>query len=348
MVGESFVSALARRHTMPQVLFKLFFRTLSWHIGLVWLVLVLLVTSLDLIRIAAGRAFAESLLLAVLKAPHHATEILPFACIIGATLAIQRMAANNSMVALRTTGLSPLQIVGFTSCTAIIFAAAYLLISETLLAPSEQLARYVKKESRSSENAWLRNGEDFVRIGQIRPDGVLVSLTVYDLHGLKLNRVITAAQAHAIDEEQWRLSGVVQDGQPVASVLYPLPLPAAALDAFKKSSRPMALHDAVKTHRQLAEVGRVNHELGLVIWQHILLPPSLIGLAAASIWFVGRQRRAASLPVLLAALIGGIYYIGLKITVQIGVTQDLYFLLCLPLLLLAATVYQGIRYSQLR
>lgn len=348
-----------KRITMPLVLFKLFFCTISLHVLLVWLVLVLLVSSLDLIRLAGGRAFFEAFLLAILKIPYYALEILPFACIIGATLAVQRMAANNSLVALRTTGLSPLQIVAFSSATAIVFSFAYLLVSETLLAPSEELARYIKKDTRHTQNVWLRNDDDFIRIQQVRPDGVLVSLVIYQMNELKLNNIITAERAQLLqpldnaadnnsNTQQWQLDNVINNGRAIETFPYTLPLSLETLDSFKKSPRYLSLSNAITTHNQLSRAGQRNADLLLIIWQHTLLPPSLILLTAASIWFIGRQRRSGgtSFPVLLAALIGGVYYIGLKIAVQLSISQDLALLLILPLLLLAAFIYKGIQFSR--
>ena len=339
---------------MPITLIRLFARRVISTTLLVWLVFIALLTLLEMLRQAGDNLFGEAALFAFLRAPFHAAETLLFACLIGSAVAMQRMASSNEMVGLRATGLSPWQILAHLSLIAVVFAAAHLIIGETLLSRSADLTRGLKNESLSADNLWLRNGDDFIHINHLRPDGVLEDVTIYRFGGDDdLQTMLFAARAE-FDNNRWHLRDIItvneRERRHFAKDSYPLPLLPESFSAFTRLPRDMSLAQAARAHRQLARAGQRDPALLQTIWQRLLIPPSLILLVAMGIWFIGRRppQSGAAIPALITALAGGVYYLAVKITAQTAATESAPALLILPPLILAAIILKGARAARYR
>ena len=342
---------------MKPTLVKYFTRHIVGNVFLVWVALACLLVFFEFLREAGNHPLSLAFVYALLKTPFSAMETLPFACVIGATLAMRRLVASGEMAAWRTIGLSPESIILCGSAAAVCFMIFYLLISETLLPAAADLTRSLKNESRLVHGLWLRDDGDFIRVRRVRLDGVMEDIVIYHTDNGIL-RAVTRAQNAEYADGGWRLHEArttdVGDGESavryVREQAWGLSMQPISFSAFLQKSRDMSIATVIAAINELADVGQQNNELRQTLWRRCLTLPAIFLLVAASIWFINVRRRrfATTAPPLIAVLVGGVYFIFREIAVQSAAAADTLLPLPLPLVLLAAFVAVGARLQRTR
>lgn len=340
---------------MKPTLLGFFVHRIAAAVLLIWTVLCALLVFFELLRAADDHAIATAFLLALLKAPRLAMESLPFACAIGGVLSMRRMVAEGELPALRTAGLSPLLVLVFQCAAMLPFAAGYVLLSEVLLPNGATLARAVQGGTNTAQGLWLADKGEYIRIGKVESSGTMLSLRIYHTADSELSGITHAARA-TYDEAaaHWVLHEVIrQEGGSGAlrtqrhdTLPWPLPLQPSSLSAFTRPPREMALRDAMLAAAELAAAGQHSNRLQKTIWQRWLTLPALLLLAAFGVGFIGGDRRskyAVSLPVVLAVLAAGGYFIARDFAIQSASVSNTPLLLLLPPLLLTAAVVHNLR-----
>lgn len=325
---------------MSGILARLFFRRIAGAIGLAWCAMWSLLLLFEALRGGEGGGGA-ALLAAVLKSPLFAMETLPFACAIGAALAMRRMVADNEMPALRAAGLSPARIVAFHVLAALPFVGGYAFLSESLLPVGAEWARAAEQQGGGgSRDVWLVEGESFVHVGRVDEGGVMLSVVIYEAQNGRLTGVRRARHA-AYDGGEWRLYHVeevaVAEGlrrEEAAEEGWGLALSPDVFARLGARPREMAWREAWRVNRELRAVGQVNLELDKTIWRRALALPALPLLAALGVCFLGvgrRGRYSVSVPVLVAAGLAGVYFVARDIAIQVAVLVGGAWPLALPL-----------------
>jgi lipopolysaccharide export system permease protein len=175
----------------------------------------------ELLRRAAGRqdaSFAIVASIAALRLPFVATQILPFAILLGGMLAFWRLARSSELIVARAAGISAFAFLAGPAAVALIFGAIAITavspVSSAMLARAERLdAQFLRNTSGISALAggrlWLRQAD-----GGLDPRGVAI------LSGRPVAvRDLRPGEAFRLDEVSlWRLSA---DDRPLARVEAP-------------------------------------------------------------------------------------------------------------------------------
>lgn len=125
----------------------------------------------------------------MLGVPNIAYELIPVACLIGALIGLGILANNSELTVIRSAGVAPVRIVGYTLRPALVFIALGLALAQYVIPMSEQLARSQKALASGGGDGsvlhgyWHREGQDFVHIGVVQPNGVLNFLDFYRYAG---------------------------------------------------------------------------------------------------------------------------------------------------------------------
>lgn len=335
---------------MRPVLWKYFFRRNAQAAGVVWLAATLILVLFEMLRRADDEGALAALLLALLRAPAFALDGLPFACALGAALAVCGMVSAGEMPVLRAAGLSATAAAGYNAAAMLLFAAAGLFIGEFLLPAGASAAAALKNDARAAGAMWLKDGGDYIRVGKLRLDGGMENIVIYHTQSAALLSVTSADSADYVDGA-WNLNNIrpsapadADGGGGAAVRRWALPVRPSSFETFFKKPRDMSMSALFAAAEELTAAGQDARPLWGNLWRRWEALLALPLLAAAAVWVLdgGRRRYLTPLAALAAALLAGLYYFGSEIAIQTALVADFSLLLLLPPLALAAVVGGGI------
>ena len=330
-----------------------FCRRIAIAVGLLWLALTFLIVVLETLGESGDAPLSVALTLALLYAPRFALETLPFACAIGAAAALRQMDEKRELQTMRAAGVSLARLAFLSASGGVVFALAFMMISEMVLEPSESFARAVRGDFSGRGNLWLQHDGAFVHARRLLPNGGLSEVTVYRPSTQKL-MVVSAPSAQRRGNDLLLVDGDIAELSRDAAAggaglsrrsfdEYRLPFPAAttaALKAIARRPREMSMHALAGAAQLEQNTGGVRYAAAFWRrWWSVLAPPLL---TAGGVWVIGQSRRRRILTAVLAAsILGGAYYFFAVICAQFAALWQMPLLNALPLLLLAVVVIVG-------
>ncbi|RZJ12820.1 MAG: LPS export ABC transporter permease LptG [Rubrivivax sp.] len=171
-------------------------------------------------RIGAGAGRAA--LLAAMELPQHIYELLPIAVLIGAIVALARMAQSSEFTILRTGGLGPARALGLLAGLATVFAVLTFVIGDYVAPQFERQsddlrASFNRDATAPKRGAWLKDhlkvdGEDrnySVQVGRVGSRGDLEDVRIFefDPQGRLMSRT-AAGKADVDGQGLWHLQAV--------------------------------------------------------------------------------------------------------------------------------------------
>ena len=141
-----------------------------------------------------------------LRIPLLVQRFLPFSVLLGTLIAFVGLNQHSEVVAMKAVGLSAHQILAPVIVASIFVAGALFAFDETVVVRSARVVgawsdndyKPIPPESGILSNAWLLNGEDYVRAGIVTgraPHLTAQDVRIYDRRGIVLERVIQAKRA---------------------------------------------------------------------------------------------------------------------------------------------------------
>ncbi|PUA29783.1 MAG: LPS export ABC transporter permease LptG [Cellvibrio sp. 79] len=126
--------------------------------------------------------------------PRRLYDYIPYSCLIGCLAGLGLLASSSELVIIRAAGVSVKRIAWMTLRPALVFIFVALMIGEFVAPYSEQMAdnrrhflRY-NGEQKAPQNMWNREGNEFMYVNAVLPNGVVYGLTRYhfnDQHQLE-------------------------------------------------------------------------------------------------------------------------------------------------------------------
>lgn len=243
-----------------------------------------------------------------LTVPRRMHEMFPMAALLGSLLSLGMLATNSELVAIRAAGVSVSRI-----ALSVLKAGAILLviaaaIGEWVAPWAEQLAHQrralTQSEAitfRSDHGLWARDGDRFINIKRILPDGRLSGVEVYELAddgSLKMS--ITAKTAEHVDAG-WRLQGVRQGtlkGQSLKlgtakRLNMPTLLSPQLLNVVTLAPEDLSARDLYRYARYMRDNGQDASRYDLAFWRRLVAPIAGLVMLFLSIPFVFGPLRSA-------------------------------------------------------
>ena len=162
---------------------------------------------------------AQLLVLVAATIPGHLYELLPVAALIGTLFALAQLASNSEYGVMRTSGVSVLQVAGVLLGVSLVVASIVFVVGEYVVPRAEQLVTRVRAFSGSrpmvarafQSGYWFKDGDTFINIGSVLPDGALKSVRVFQYSDAAvLSRTLVAEDASFQRGQQWMLERVTE------------------------------------------------------------------------------------------------------------------------------------------
>ncbi len=327
------------------ILFRYLAARLLLSIGLVLLALTLLFTFIDLISELGdvrpqGYTTGVAMLFVLLRTPSRLFELMPIAALVGALLALTRLAASSEFTVMRASGLSPRRLLAYLSALGLLLGGLTLLLGEYLVPPGERAAQQLKLRGKErlvagsfESGFWAKDGRTFINIRELHPDASLRGLSLYEFDAdFHLVVVRTAAHGQWSSAGHWRLTEVSETRLGPGGVqVRTLPeqewrsaINPDLLSALMVNPERMSIERLLSYIRYLHENKQKANRYEIALWGKLFSPLALPVMLFLALPFAYQPPRGQGLGgrVLLGTLIGLAFYLLNRLSGHVGLIND--------------------------
>jgi lipopolysaccharide export system permease protein len=222
-----------------------------------------------------GYLFQHAVLYVALQVPSHIYEVMPMAALIGTIYTMAQFASSSEFTIMRASSMSTRMAAGMLFRIGIVFVLITFAFGELIAPRTSVLAEKVRLAAKGSTMAqqfrsgmWTKdivhadgikgpvNGSRFFNVREIRTDGTLVDVKLYEFDtNLRMRSLTTAATATFSGNSTWRLAGVTETR---FNNTRTLPVPGAPLAAGTTIQSTYGQETASVVTRKLATLDLVS------------------------------------------------------------------------------------------
>ncbi|SFM50077.1 LPS export ABC transporter permease LptG [Marinobacter zhejiangensis] len=157
----------------------------------------------------------QALMYVFLTLPRRIYDYLPLGAFMGCLVGLGAMASSSELTVIRAAGVSIRRIVWSAMKPTLVIVFIGLLIGEYVAPPSERLAQSQKAVARgasqniaSSGGIWHREGDTFIHLNAVEPNGVLHGVTLFEFSDRRSMVKATFARRALYQGDHWLLENV--------------------------------------------------------------------------------------------------------------------------------------------
>ncbi|MCE5362503.1 LPS export ABC transporter permease LptG [Pseudomonas anguilliseptica] len=276
--------------------------------------------------VEGGYSLLDASWYVLLTAPRRLYEMLPMAALIGCLIGLGSLASNSELTIMRAAGVSIGRIVWAVMKPMLVLMLVGVLIGEYLAPYTENQAQATRAMAQGGGEAqtakrglWHRQGQEYVHINAVQPNGVLFGVTRYRFDENKRMLSASFARRAQYEGDHWQLEEVAtthfqerssevikQDRERWDVELTPQLLGTVVLapDALSITGLWGYIH-------YLAEQGLNNSQYWLSFWTKVLQPLVTAALVLMAISFIFGPLRSVTLGqrVFTGVLVGFVFRI---------------------------------------
>ncbi|MEB0204221.1 LPS export ABC transporter permease LptG [Pseudomonas sp. CCC3.1] len=165
--------------------------------------------------ISSSYTMMDVLSFVVLTAPRRLYEMLPVAALIGCLIGLGSLASNSELTIMRAAGVSTSRIVWAVMKPMLVLMLAGILMGEYLAPATESVAQANRAlaqgggDAQSSKHGmWHREGDEFIHINAVQPDGKLLGVTRYRFDKERHLLSASFAKKASFEQDHWQLGDV--------------------------------------------------------------------------------------------------------------------------------------------
>ena len=256
--------------------------------------------------IGDGYGFLDILVYVGYTLPRRIHEFVPFAALIGALIALGRLAASSELVVMRAAGVSISRMAVTVLKPALLVAALGFSVGEFVAPHSEQLAMSYRALAQRSESAvagrfgaWNRDGNTFIHVDAVQRGGVAYGITLLNFtEDRRLDTTLMAERAtHAGDHwmlERVKLTRLEPNGTVVLEETlrrWDTAITPQLLTLDVVDPETLSVMQLWPYAQYLQQQGMVFTDIKLAFWRKGLQPISTLGSSPCHL-FSGRYEKA--------------------------------------------------------
>ena len=285
----------------------------------------------------------EIILYVTLTTPKVFFELMPSSALLGSLFVLGAMANNREIVAMRAAGVSLLNLIKSVLLAGAVLVMLSFTVGELVAPITEKSANILKIEARSENKQavwqsfygfWLRDGDLFINVREIKGEGVLADVSIYQLNEQdRVQRFTHAESARYKGKKSWLLEQVREteispsqvtssemDKKDWQSSISPNLLDIVVLDPGNMSLYDLAMYiQFLKKNNQKAET------FEFAFWGRLVNPFITLVMLLVSVPFIIRLQKAqsAGLRMMIGIVFGMGFLIFDRITSHVGLIYDL-------------------------
>jgi len=245
-----------------------------------------------------------------LTAPRRLYEMLPMAALIGCLIGLGSLASNSELTIMRAAGVSIGRIVWAVMKPMLFLMVAGVLIGEYVAPATESQAQASRALAQGSGDAqsskhglWHRQGEEFIHINAVQPNGLLYGVTRYHFDDQRHMLSSSFARQARFEENYWQLSDVTttyfrEGSTEVISVpqeRWDVALSPQLLSTVVMAPESLSISGLWGYIHYLADQGLNNGRYWLAFWVKVLQPLVTAALVLMAISFIFGPLRSVTL-----------------------------------------------------
>jgi lipopolysaccharide export system permease protein len=245
-----------------------------------------------------------------LTLPRRVYEMLPMAALIGCLIGLGSLASNSELTIMRAAGVSIGRIVWAVMKPMLVLMLAGILIGEYLAPWSENQAQADRAMAQGSGEAqssrrglWHRQGEEFVHINAVQPNGVLFGVTRYRFDGQRHLLSSSFARRAQYQGDHWQLENVATthfrerstEVVKTPNERWEVELNPQLLGTVVLEPEALSVTGLWRYIHYLAEQGLNNGQYWLAFWSKVLQPAVTAALVLLAISFIFGPLRSVTL-----------------------------------------------------
>ncbi|MEA9977697.1 MULTISPECIES: LPS export ABC transporter permease LptG [unclassified Pseudomonas] len=246
----------------------------------------------------------------LLTAPRRVYEMLPMSALIGCLVGLGSLASSSELTIMRAAGVSIGRIVWAVMKPMLLLMIAGVLVGEYVAPVSEDMAQSNRSLAQGSGDAqsskygvWHREGEEFIHINAVQPNGVLYGVTRYRFDDQRHMQIASFAKHAKFDTDHWQLQDVTTtrfhgDSTEVVtspSELWDVTLSPQLLSTLVLPPDSLSISGLWSYSHYLAEQGLNNGRYWLAFWTKVLQPLVTMALVLMAISFIFGPLRSVTL-----------------------------------------------------
>ncbi|MFD2642438.1 LPS export ABC transporter permease LptG [Pseudomonas japonica] len=262
----------------------------------------------------------------LLTAPRRLYDMLPMAGLIGCLIGLGSLASNSELTIMRSAGVSIGRIVWAVMKPMLVLMLAGVLIGEYVAPVTENkaqadrsLAQGGGEAQTSKRGLWHRQGEEFVHINTVQPNGLLLGVTRYHFDSERHMLSSSFARRAQYRDDHWMLSEVTSTmfrGDHTEVVQTPeerwdVALTPQLLNTVVMAPESLSITGLWDYIHYLSDQGLNNDRYWLAFWTKVLQPLVTAALVLMAISFIFGPLRSVTLGqrVFTGVLVGFVFRI---------------------------------------
>jgi lipopolysaccharide export system permease protein len=261
-----------------------------------------------------------------LTLPRRVYEMLPMAALIGCLIGLGGLASSSELTVMRAAGVSIGRIVWAVMKPMLVLMLVGILIGEYVAPWSENLAQANRAmaqgggEAQSAKRGlWHRQGQEFVHINAVQPNGVLYGVTRYRFDDQRRLLSSSFARRALYQGDHWQLENVSTtdfrerstEVARAASERWDVELNPQLLGTVVLEPEALSVTGLWRYIQYLAAQGLNNGQYWLAFWTKVLQPVVTAALVLMAISFIFGPLRSVTLGqrVFTGVLVGFVFRI---------------------------------------
>lgn len=283
----------------------------------------------------------DAALFLLLTTPRRLIDLAPVTALLASLTGLGALAGGRELVAMQAAGVSPLRLGWSALRPGLLFLAGVVALGQFVAPPLDRVAHVSRAQALSATVAiqsehgfWSRAGHRFLRVRDIRRNGVLGGVEIYEFDEQgRLRRFTHAQRADIGVGRAWRLTDVVQkDFEPGGIVRRQLPvldwdafLSAEQVDLLALPPSVFSFSDLYRYVRYLRASGQDSASHELALWQKASMPLAVGAMTLLSVPFVLGVMRVASTGqrMMIGSLVGVAFHLASQISARLGLLLNL-------------------------
>jgi lipopolysaccharide export system permease protein len=262
----------------------------------------------------------------LLTAPRRLYEMLPMAALIGCLIGLGSLASNSELTIMRAAGVSIGRIVWAVMKPMLVLMLAGVLIGEYLAPYTENQAQASRAMAQGGGDAqsakrglWHRQGQEYVHINAVQPNGVLFGVTRYQFDENRRMQSASFARRAQYQGDHWLLEDVAtthfreRSSEVIKqdSERWNIELTPQLLGTVVLAPEALSITGLWGYIHYLAEQGLNNSQYWLSFWTKVLQPLVTAALVLMAISFIFGPLRSVTLGqrVFTGVLVGFVFRI---------------------------------------
>jgi lipopolysaccharide export system permease protein len=275
-----------------------------------------------------------------LTIPKRIAELTPMAALLGSIMSLGLLADRHELTAMQVAGVSVQRISIAVLATNVLIILAAVIVAEYVAPPLDQYARMVRFQAIYGKNVlmskggfWVRQGRNFVHVGQTFAPGQAINIEVYVMDDSGRLKEFLYARKGTIQGRDWVLTDIdaLAFEENTITMTHPSEhrlkdfLTHKQVAVLELPPDSLSLTDLHTFIRNLEQHGQNARSYSLAFWQKICQPVTtgIMALLSLSFIFGPIRTRDAWQRIFLGMLVGVLFYLGNQLIARAGLMADL-------------------------